>query len=553
MDARQLKETVGGRGGVRPLYILVFAAACALFAHSRAADKPPVGPGAAAKSAKKPNIVFILTDDLSTNLVQYMPNVLAMQKEGTTFSNYFVTDSLCCPSRSSIFTGKFPHNTGVFTNTGPDGGYAAFNQHGNESLTFAVALKHAGYKTAMLGKYLNGYFPRRNGVPSGWNEWDVGGAGYPEFNYVLNQNGRVARYGSDPRDYLTDVVAGLGNAFIHKSAGGAFFIEIATFAPHGPYIPAPRDADKFPGLTAPRSPAFGARPDADAPKWLQEIAPLRPIDIQAINKAFRMRAQSVQAVDQMIGQIRWTLASLGLDQNTYIIFSSDNGLHMGEYSLRPGKMTPFEIDIHVPLIVVGPGVAQGQVVNEIVENIDLYPTFTELAEASNASPDGHSLVPLLRGSTVSDWRHLALIEHHHHGPVPDPNDPDAPAPHAANPPNYEALRIEKGMYVEYDGGEVGYYDLIGDPNELRNIAARLPAAQRRQLHDVLNVNKQCRGAQECWDAQRLALPDSLAASQAPPGSGAYGTARALRNEVVLHPLALVPSPYGSPLGYSAGK
>jgi hypothetical protein len=221
----------------------------------------------------------------------------------------------------------------------------------------------------------------------------------------------------------------------------------------------------------------------------------------------------------MIGQIRSTLASLGVDQNTYVFFSSDNGLHMGEYSLRPGKMTPFEIDIHVPLIVVGPGVAKGQVVNEIVENIDLYPTFTDLAEASSSnSPDGHSLVPLLRGETVSDWRRLALIEHHHHGPVPDPNDPDRPMPHSANPPTYEALRTENGTYVEYDDGEVGYYDLVHDPDELRNIAGRLLVAQRQRLHDVLNANKQCRGTPACWDAQRMAIPGNLADSQAVPPS-----------------------------------
>ena len=517
LAARRLKKRLGRKGSAMPFYIL-FAAACALFAHTRAPDTHAGGPSAAAKSPKKPNIVFILTDDLSTNLVQYMPNVMAMQKEGTTFSNYFVTDSLCCPSRSSIFTGKLPHNTGVFTNTGPDGGYEAFTAHGNESLTFAVALRRAGYKIAMLGKYLNGYLPRRHRVPAGWSEWDVGGAAYAEFNYVLNENGRIARYGGAPQDYLTDVLAGLGDVFVHKSAGGPFFIEIATFAPHAPYIPAPRHADKFPGLTAPRSPAFGVRPDADAPKWLQEIAPLRPIDIGAIDKYFRMRVQSVQAVDEMIGRIRSTLAALGLDQNTYVVFSSDNGLHMGEYSLRPGKMTPFEIDIHVPLIVVGPGVPKGQVVNEIVENIDLCPTFTELAGASPpSSPDGRSVVPLLQGSRVADWRHMALIEHHHHGPVPDPADPDAPMPHAANPPTYEALRAENALYVEYEGGEQGYYDLIHDPDELRNIVARVPAAQRQQWHDVLDANKQCRGQQACWDAQRLALPP-LGAATAPAGA-----------------------------------
>src|SRR5204862_3299253 len=106
----------------------------------------------------RPNVVFILTDDLSWDLVQYMPRVQQMQRDGMTFTNYFVTDSLCCPSRASIFTGRFPHNHGVLTNTPPSGGFAAFRS-GAQRQTFATALHAAGYRTAMMGKYLNGYHP----------------------------------------------------------------------------------------------------------------------------------------------------------------------------------------------------------------------------------------------------------------------------------------------------------------------------------------------------------------------------------------------------------
>ena len=98
-----------------------------------------------------------------------MPRVLAMQKAGTTFANYFVTDSLCCPSRSSIFTGRYPHDTGVFRNTGDDGGYLVFRDRGHENATFARWLSAVGYRTAMLGKYLNGYLPAMQLQPQpGW-------------------------------------------------------------------------------------------------------------------------------------------------------------------------------------------------------------------------------------------------------------------------------------------------------------------------------------------------------------------------------------------------
>ncbi len=118
-----------------------------------------------------------------------MPHVLAMQRTGTTLSRYYVVDSLCCPSRSAIFTGEYPHDDGVFTNSGRDGGYNAYNAHGDQSRSFAVALQNAGYQTAMMGKYLNLYVPTRDPPAPGWNVWDVTGNGYPEFNYQLNENG----------------------------------------------------------------------------------------------------------------------------------------------------------------------------------------------------------------------------------------------------------------------------------------------------------------------------------------------------------------------------
>ena len=217
----------------------------------------PAQASAQPQAARRPNIVFILTDDLSMNLLPFMPEMAEIRKQGTTFTHYFVTDSLCCPSRSSIFTGKLPHNTGVFKNTGQDGGYEAFNAHGNVSQTFAVALEKVGYKTAFLGKYLNGYLPAKAGPAPGWDEWDVAGNGYKNFDYNLNQNGAIVPYGSDPPSYLTDVVSKLGRDFIRKSGSNPFLIEIATFSPHAPYIPAPRDANEFPEPPVPSNPSLG--------------------------------------------------------------------------------------------------------------------------------------------------------------------------------------------------------------------------------------------------------------------------------------------------------
>jgi arylsulfatase A-like enzyme len=470
---------------------------------------PRQGASAAGSSARagRPNIVFVLTDDLASNLVRYMPHVLAMQRTGETFGNYFVTDSLCCPSRASILTGRFPHDTGVYDNSPPEGGYSVFHERGEETQTFAAALQRVGYKTALMGKYLNGYKPgateggNRPYVPPGWSEWDVAGNGYPEYGYKMNSNGRVQAYGHASREYLTDVLARKGVGFIDRAAAQQkpFMLEIATFAPHSPYIPAPRDVGAFPGLGAPRSPAFNVV-GSDEPAWLSRFQPLDPSQIATIDHKFQMRAQAVQAVDRMIGRIEQELAAKGLARNTYIVFSSDNGLHMGEHRLRPGKLTAFDTDIKVPLVVTGPGVPAGQTVNKMAENIDLCPSFEQLGGAPvPANVDGRSLVPLLRGRRVAGWRKEVLVEHH--GRVLDPSDPDLPTQGSGNPPSYEAIRTRRSLYVEYDTGEREYYNLIRDPFELHNLAGQLPLARVRRLHRTLTRIESCHGARSCWRAQ----------------------------------------------------
>src|SRR3954447_21943964 len=153
------------------LLVAVFAAVGC----TSAPAAPPAPPHAStAADRSRPNFVFVLTDDLSWNLVSHMPHVQAMEQAGTTFSHYYVVDSLCCPSRSAIFTGEYSHNNGVFTNDSKDGGYPDFVSNGDEKKTFVVSMQRAGYRTALLGKYLNGY-EAADPVAPGWNEWDVTG------------------------------------------------------------------------------------------------------------------------------------------------------------------------------------------------------------------------------------------------------------------------------------------------------------------------------------------------------------------------------------------
>src|ERR1700753_2515929 len=161
----------------------IVVAACAPEGSDRAQPAPTSYRVTTTQAASgRPNIVFVLTDDLSKNLISQMPAVQSLQQSGASLSHYYVVDSLCCPSRSAIFTGEYPHDDGVFTNSGKDGGYATYNAHGDQSKSFAVALQKSGYQTAMMGKYLNGYQPS-DPIPPGWNQWDVAGNGYPALNY----------------------------------------------------------------------------------------------------------------------------------------------------------------------------------------------------------------------------------------------------------------------------------------------------------------------------------------------------------------------------------
>jgi N-acetylglucosamine-6-sulfatase len=209
----------------------------------------------------------------------------------------------------------------------------------------------------------------------------------------------------------------------------------------------------------------------------------------------------VQAVDKMIGTLQQTLEKTGVADRTVVVFTSDNGYHMGEYRLNPGKMTAFDTDVHVPLVITGPGVTAGRTVSQPAENIDLRPTFDTLAGVTPTSDvDGHTLTPLLSGNP-SDWRDAALIEHH--GPDIDPTDPDHPAKNSGNPTTYSAVRTTDFTYVEYTDGEREYYDRRSDPAELQNTAATLSADQKTNLHKTLTALTACHGSAACWSAAHL--------------------------------------------------
>jgi N-acetylglucosamine-6-sulfatase len=456
-------------------------------------------------SDKKPNVVFILTDDL--NVTQYLdpsrfPKVDSLLvDEGTTFSNYFVTDSLCCPSRASILRGQYVHNHDVRSNKPPLGGFEKFHTNGDESSTIATWLHDAGYRTGLLGKYLNGY---PNGaeetfVPPGWDVWasPVRSGGYSGYNYRLNESGTIVPYGANPQDYMTDVLSRKSGEFIQQSGDKPFFLYVAPFVPHSPATPAPRHADTFPGVQAPRTASFNQADVSAEPQWLRDRPLLDDQQVASIDALYRKQLQSMLAVEDLIEHVVDTLRQTGELDNTYIALTSDNGFHLGQHRLPQGKITAFDEDIHVPLVVRGPGVPAGKQVDDFAANVDLAPTFAELGDAKAPSfVDGRSLAPTLRGKSADEARTGVLVEHF------SPGDGGARAGRRGGaPPTYAAVRTERYTYVEYVTGERQLYDLRADPDQLHNIVATADPEVVQDLAEQVASLRTCK-ARGCRVADR---------------------------------------------------
>ncbi|MHB1096886.1 MAG: sulfatase family protein [Gemmatimonadaceae bacterium] len=450
----------------------------------------------AAGPVDRPNIVFILTDDEDTELHAFMPKTKALlHDEGTTFDNYFVTYSLCCPSRATTLRGQYPHSTGVRGNTPPLGGFETFRALGRETSTIATWLHATGYRTAMFGKYLNGYQPAA-GVPAGWSEWYVGGNGYRGYEYVLNENGKFVSYGSRPEDFLVDVIAHKAADLIRRSATDKtpFFVYVAPFTPHGPSTAAPRHEALFADAVLPRSPAFDEADVSDKPAIIRNRPRLRPRMVARIADAYRRRLRSLQSVDNLVDSLVTTLRKTGQLERTYIVYASDNGFHLGEHRLLQGKNTAYETDIRVPLVVRGPGVPAGKRESAMVLNNDLAPTFAAMAGAHLPEfVEGRSFLPLLTAKPVP-WGRTAFMIERRGGRDAQEEPGDTDGMFGAN--SFNALRTRDHTYVEYATGERELYDLRRDPFQLDNIASRADSALVHRFSAWLKALTTCVGA-EC--------------------------------------------------------
>jgi N-acetylglucosamine-6-sulfatase len=420
--------------------------------------------GSASREARgattKPNIVFILADDLRKDDLKYMPKTRSvLNDKGMSFRNAYVSNPLCCPSRATTMRGQYAHNTGVWNMGGSRGGWETYRNNDLEQDNVATRLDAAGYRTALIGKYLNGYSSTTS-KPPGWDTWFAHTGGTQYYNYKINDDGSVRRFGSSTADYETDVMADRAKTFIGTAAtaGKPFFAYVAPKAPHSPYTPAPRDKDTFDEVKAPRPPSFNEQDVSDKPPWIRQLPRLSDAKKAKIDGRAEKRAETLQALDDLVAGIGGKLKNKGVLSNTYIFFTSDNGFQMGEHRIPGQKGRPYEEDVRMPLLVRGPGVAAGHQAQKLALNTDFLPTFTNLAGAQTPGyVDGRSLRPVLMGYSPA-WRSAVLLESHR-----------GPWTHAAST-HHGILTVgaHQRKYVEYATGEKELYDLSEDPYELTN-------------------------------------------------------------------------------------
>ncbi|MFI6908867.1 sulfatase [Nonomuraea sp. NPDC050394] len=445
-----------------------------------------------AVGAPKPNIVLVLVDDLESGTLQYFPNITRqLVSQGTSFDRFFVTNSWCCPSRSSILRSQYVHSHGVLTNTAPEGGFDKFYRSGLERSTIGTWMRSAGYRTALMGKFLN-HYPGESAaptyVPPGWDDWRVPVRNlYEEYGYRLNENGTLVDYGWAEGDYLSDVLATKVRDFVQSSGQRPFFLYLAPVAPHNPANPAVRHAGAFPDAQAPRTKNFNQENVDNEPVWLRSLPKLGQRAIDRVDERYRARLRAMLGVDDLVGSLMTTLQESGKLADTYIFFASDNGFHLGTHRLKQGKTTPFEEAIRVPLVVRGPGVPVGATVQDLTATVDLAPTFAQLGGAvTPAFAEGRSLLPFLRGQTPRPWRKNVLVEFNR--PLNQMSAKQTPVP------DYAALRTKDYTYVQYQTGETQLYDLNQDPDQLNNLAGTAPLGLVLALQARLTAMRGCAGA-----------------------------------------------------------
>ncbi|GME62001.1 Arylsulfatase precursor protein [Neofusicoccum parvum] len=491
--------------------------------------------GAALAAAKQPNILFVLTDDqdLHMNSVDHMP---LLQKhvieKGTTFAKHFCTVAICCPSRANLWTGHAAHNTNVTDVSPPYGGFQKVIAEGWNDNYLPLWMQDAGYNTYYSGKLWNGH------TVSNYNETFARGFNgsdflldpytYKYYDAVMTRNGEtpVSYAGNYSTDVIREKILGfLDEALSHEQP---WFVVAAPIAPHSTTTTdpatnttyfdfaqyAPRHAHLFKNYTIPRDSSFNAKVEGGV-SWIKNLAPLNQTVIEYNDEFQRARLRSLQAVDEMIEAFVEKLDDAGVLDETYIIFSTDNGFHISQHRMSPGKECGYDTDIHIPLVIRGPGIAENQKIEAVTSHTDIAPTILNLAGAPKQL-DGKVIPLTAELAQNSSYEHAsiefwgrALIEGIYLNPAGSRNIWNN---------TYKGLRLVGDDYSIYYSvwctNEAEFYDVKRDPGQIYNLAAANSSASStyqlagRSLSDVLSrldalvlVLKSCKGIQctEPWN------------------------------------------------------
>jgi N-acetylglucosamine-6-sulfatase len=438
------------------LFLLVFASV-----HSQS-------PAAAAAAKSPPNIVFVLVDDLRWDEINYpfvqVPNIQRLREGGVSFENAFVTSPLCSPSRASFLTGLYAHKHGITDNTARD-------RQSHQLVSFPKLLHEAGYKTAFIGKWHMGL---DDTARPGIDYWvSVRGQG----SYVdpeINDNGRRQRVSG----YVTDIFNEHAIKFLNQQHQSPFLLYVSHKAVHpdliqnadgslsdpaaGNFIPADRHKRLYADSKIPRRPntrSF-AKDKPALRRNLEGVPPLGP-DTGTDDETIRNRLRMLAAVDDGLGDMLRTMEKRGLLENTFIIFTSDEGYFYGEHGLSVEWRLAYEESARIPLIMSYPRLIKpGTTIPQFALNIDIAPTLLEIGGVPIPTKiDGRSLLPLLKGQKVP-WRSSFLIEYY--------SDTVFPRVHKMG---YQAVRTEQWKYIRYTDleGMDELYNLKIDPYEMKNL------------------------------------------------------------------------------------
>jgi arylsulfatase A-like enzyme len=331
-------------------------------------DRPQQDP-----ARERSDILLVLTDDQPADTVSEMPKLReGLVEGGVTFERGFVTDPLCCPSRASILTDRYPHNHGIETNSFPGGGAEKYQEEGLDGDTIATRLKEAGYSTGYFGKYLNEY--RGRYVPPGWDRWFAySGSATADRSYDINDQGRVITY-THSHTNETDLTADRAAGFIDEHAKDPWFMVVGTRAPHGPHRPSDNHRNDFNEVDLPR---FGEGDVSDKPAAVRNAPPLDERRTDRLREEYEGKLETLQDVDDLVGKLLNRLEATGQLEDTYVIFASDNGYFLGQHRLTK-KSLPYEEAIRIPFVVRGPGVPARKL-DHLVINSDFAPTVADLA------------------------------------------------------------------------------------------------------------------------------------------------------------------------------